>query len=153
MKPPQLCNSQPGSGWKTLVSICAGILFVSAFFLAVGSKRISSKDQPSPRSSAVVARNTENPRSITSLASLPPEAQASISAALGRDLPGYETRISQGGRVQTGNSQQKLAASFTDQAVEPRQGNESWRIALRSYGYGDDLKSVTEATPAISANR
>lgn len=86
------------------------------------------------------------------MADLPLEAQSSISAALGRDLPGYQTRARQG-IIETSNSREKLAVSFTQRAVELRRGRESWRIALRAYGYGDALKPAAEATPTASSNR
>ncbi len=117
-----------------------------------GSKRISGNSPLAVGSTASLARVTKNQGTITTVASLPPEAQSSISAALGRDLPGYQTRARRGS-VETSNSRQKLAVSFTDRAVELRRGRESWRIALRAFGYGDALKPAAEATPTANSNR
>jgi hypothetical protein len=147
-----LFSSQPTLGWKTFISISAGILIVSAVFAVNGSKRISSNSRLSAGSTSSGDRVTKNQGTITTLASLPPEAQSSISAALGRDLPGYQTRARRGS-FEAGNTRQKLALSFTDRAVEMRRGRESWRIALRAYGYGDALKPAAEATPTASSNR
>src|SRR5208337_418610 len=112
-------NSQPTLGWKAFVSISAGILAVSGVFVMNGSKRISGNSPLAVGSTASLARVTRKQGTIATLASLPPEAQSSISAALGRDLPGYQTRARRGS-VETSNSRQKLALSFTDRAVELR---------------------------------
>jgi hypothetical protein len=148
----KLFTSQPTLGWKTFVTISAGILVVSGIFTANGSKRISSNSRPSLGSAPSLARVTKNPGTITTLASLPPEAQSSLSAALGRDLPGYQTRALRGS-VETTNSRQKLTVSFTDRAVELRRGRESWRIAFLSFGYGDALKPAVETAPTANSNR
>jgi hypothetical protein len=86
------------------------------------------------------------------LASLPPEAQAGISAALGRDLPAYQARP-QGAGFQAENARQKLAADFTPAGVEVRSGSALCRVALRGYGYGNSLRAVGTAVPRASLNR
>jgi hypothetical protein len=86
------------------------------------------------------------------LASLPPEAQAGISAALGRDLPAYQARP-QGAGFQAENARQKLAADFTPAGVEVRSGSALCKVALRGYGYGNSLRAVGTAVPRASLNR
>jgi hypothetical protein len=149
-----LSRLQTTFGWKTFISISAGVLVLGGVFAVAGARGIHSHGQPYIASLGAWsgANNAKDPEIVTPLASLPPEAQASISAALGRDLPGYETRIREG-RVETSNSRQKLAVSFTDRAVVLRRGRESWRIALLAYGYGTTLTPAVKATPIASLNR
>jgi FG-GAP repeat len=93
-------------------------------------------------------------RSSTSAGSstVTPEAQSNISAAMGRDIPGYQAKTGRGG-VEAENAHQKLTAHFTARSVEVRSGAERWTMALKSYGYGEALHSVTEAAPQASSNR
>jgi hypothetical protein len=86
------------------------------------------------------------------LASLPAEAQSSISAALGRDLPEYEARP-QGGGFEAQNTRHKLVADFTSAGVALRSGSALWGFALRGYGYGNALKAVGTVVPRASSNR
>jgi hypothetical protein len=85
-------------------------------------------------------------------ANLPLAAQASISAALGRDLASYQIR-SQDGGLQSGNARHQLAAEFTATGVAVRHGGKRLRLALQGYGYAGDLTSVRDAVPTASANR
>jgi hypothetical protein len=84
--------------------------------------------------------------------SIPPQAQSSISAAMGRDIPAYQVKVGQGG-VEATNARQKLTANFTVHGVEVRNGSQHWTMALQSYGYGDALQSVAAAEPKAISNR
>jgi len=94
-------------------------------------------------------------RSRAVLASLPAEVQASISAALGSDLPTYRAQSRGGstGRFRAENARHELAADFTAAGIELRHGSEVWRMAFRGYGYGDGLGAVTAAIPRARSNR
>jgi hypothetical protein len=83
---------------------------------------------------------------------LPLAAQASISAALGRDLASYQIRSQEGG-LQSGNARHQLAAEFTATGVAVHHGGESIRLALQGYGYAGDLTPVRDVVPTPSDNR
>ncbi|MFZ1008448.1 MAG: FG-GAP repeat protein [Candidatus Sulfotelmatobacter sp.] len=85
-------------------------------------------------------------------ARLSPEAQSSISAAMGEDIPAYQAKAKRGA-VTADNARQKLAANFTVHGVEVRSGRQYWTMVLQSYGYGDTLRSVIAAAPKASLNR
>jgi formylmethanofuran dehydrogenase subunit D len=86
------------------------------------------------------------------LSSLPLEAQPSVSAALGRDLPEYHVQARSGG-FKAQNPQHKLAAAFSSEGVAVRGENISWRIVLSGYGYGVVLTSSQPAAPRAKLNR
>jgi hypothetical protein len=87
-----------------------------------------------------------------SLDSLPPAAQSSISAALGRDIPEYSVQVS-GRRVQATNTHHQLEMQFTSTGVGVGRGDSRWGLALQGYGYGNDLRLVRPADPQARANR
>jgi len=87
-----------------------------------------------------------------SLSSLPMNAQRSVSAALGRDIPEYQAQARNGG-FKAENPQNNLAAEFTSQGVAVRGENVFWRIALRGYGYGVVLTSPQPVVPRAELNR
>lgn len=88
----------------------------------------------------------------TDLSSLPVAAQAGVSAALGRDIPGYSIQSREGYFV-ADNPRQKLQAHFSPVGVEVRNLGTRLDMKLRGYGYGDDLKSVTPVIPGVGRNR
>src|ERR1700722_19886685 len=77
------------------------------------------------------------------VSSLPAEAQSSISAALGRDLPGYQVR-KQDGALEAGNAKQRLTAEFSSHGVAVRSGNAHWGMTLLGYGYGEALTTARD---------
>jgi len=77
----------------------------------------------------------------TNLSSLPVAAQAGVSAALGRDMPGYSIQLRKGYFV-VNNPRQRLQAYFSAVGVEVRNEDTRLGMKLRAYGYGNDLKSV-----------
>jgi hypothetical protein len=91
------------------------------------------------------------PASIES-SQLSPEAQSSISATMGRDIPTYQAKATRG-RIEADNARQKLTANFTAHGVEVVSGHQNWTMVLQSYGYGGALRSVIAAAPHASLNR
>jgi len=90
--------------------------------------------------------------SSTTLSSLPAAAQARISAALGKDNPGYSIKAVTSG-FETINAGQKLVTRFTSEGVEVRNGTARWGLALGGYGYGNALTTAKTAAPQATANR
>jgi trimeric autotransporter adhesin len=86
------------------------------------------------------------------LSSVPVAAQSGIYATLGRDDSHYQVRAV-GDGFHADNPQHALAADFTAQGLEVRIGKARWVLALRAYGYGNSLRSVSTAAPQASANR
>jgi trimeric autotransporter adhesin len=143
----------PVKGRTSLATLCVALLFcvVTGFLLpgeALGGGQPSSLLAP-----PLPGERTGNPQpAIAVQSSLPSEALPSISSALGRDLPSYQTRASRTG-FEADNERHKLAATFTAQGVEVRSGSQCWRIALRGYGYGDAITAVHTAVPIADFNR
>jgi trimeric autotransporter adhesin len=100
----------------------------------------------------VICVSAAQPRPPKLFSDLPAVAQSRISAALGSDIPGYEVRVSPSGFRVT-NAVHKLNADFVPEGMEIQTGAEHWRMALRSYGYGNDLQAVPSATPQAVSNR
>ena len=89
---------------------------------------------------------------VSRLSDLPDEAQGSISASLGRDLPGYSAR-KDGDVIHMANPEQHLAADFDERAVAVQVGDARLSIAVQSLGYGTNLKSLSPALPTSQRNR
>ena len=140
-------------GWKFVFAIWVAILFcVAVAFLFPGD--VLGGSQPfSLLASPFPGKRSGKPHSaLSGVSSLPLEAQSTISATLGRDIPSYQARAWRGG-IEADNARQKLVSNFTSQGVEVRSGHQRWRIALRGYGYGDTLKPVQTASPRVHFNR
>jgi hypothetical protein len=88
----------------------------------------------------------------TAESALPPQAQSSISAVLGRDSQSYEisSRI---GNLEAENQQQDLSAVFNTDSIHIRTGEAEFGLATLGYGYGDDLQKVRSSVPAVDQNR
>jgi hypothetical protein len=79
-------------------------------------------------------------------------AQAQVSAALGRDHASYHARArGEGFRVE--NRKHGLVTDFAASGIRVRVGTATWRLALRGYGYGDELQPVKAVAPQAAANR
>ena len=88
----------------------------------------------------------------TNLSDLPLAAQAQISAALGRDHASYHALArDEGFRVE--NRKHGLVTDFAASGIRVRVGTATWRLALRGYGYGDELQPVKAVAPQAAANR
>ncbi len=110
-------------------------MWCAFLFLAAWSSAFAQQDKP-----------------VSHLSDLPEEAQSSISAVLGRDLPEYAARTDSH-VVEIANSRQHLSARFTDRGVEVRAGSATWGISVRGYGYGDALQVLQTANPTARQNR
>jgi len=88
----------------------------------------------------------------TTMASLPATAQSNISAAVAQGNPDYYARAV-GADLVAENPTQKMRAYFGTSGVQVRTAGAVWKVALRSYGYGDALTAVPKATPSASLNR
>ena len=86
------------------------------------------------------------------LSSLPADAQGPISAALGKDDPGYWVHRSAAG-FHGENLRQGLVTEFTREGVEVRTHNLRWGLVTRGYGYGDAVHRVKAVAPQAKANR
>jgi hypothetical protein len=86
------------------------------------------------------------------VAGLSSAEESSISEALGRDDSRYRARA-EGAGFRLENPAQSLGAHFTAQEVDVRSKSGRWRLALRGYGYGDDLQRVGKIAPESVANR
>ena len=120
-------------GWETSFATSVTVLFV---FCALFTDLADGRNAPSPAESA----------------SLSSEAQSSISAMMGRDIPTYQAKAKRG-RIEADNARQKLTANFTVHGVQVFSGRQNWTMVLQSYGYGDTLQSVIAAAPKASSNR
>jgi hypothetical protein len=88
----------------------------------------------------------------TTLSSLSPAAKASISAALGREIPGYTAAPELGGYAAT-NSKQALTVDFTSAGIQVHSGSSNWGLTLRGYGRGTMLQRSQAIHPTASNNR
>lgn len=98
----------------------------------------------------VCASAAESSRATFS--SLPAGAQASVSAAIGRDLPAYRVRVSAGG-LRADNLRQELSADFTLDGVEVHRGQAVFHMQPCGYGYEHALQTLTPVIPQTAANR
>ena len=119
---------RPRPSWNWLVAT-----FLAAFIFPFGPEA-----QAAPES--------------TNLSDLPPGAQAQISAALGRDHAGYHA-VARGRGFRAENSKHGLVVDFTPSGVKVGAGPATWSLALRAYGYGDELQAVSVVPPQAMANR
>ena len=88
----------------------------------------------------------------TNLSDLPLAAQAQISAALGRDHASYHA-LARGDGFRVENRKHGLVTDFAASGIRVRVGTATWRLALRGYGYGDELQPVKAVAPQAAANR
>jgi hypothetical protein len=86
------------------------------------------------------------------LSTLPPPAQAHISAVFGRDQLRYHA-VTDGEGLRMQNPDHRLAVDFTPTNLRVRQGAATWQLALHGYGYGDELRAAQHTTPRAIANR
>jgi len=101
---------------------------------------------------AFYSASAQQPRPISRVSDLPDEAQSSISATLGRDLPGYSARKN-GNIVHITNPGQHLTANFDDRGVAVETGRARFSISVHSVGYGANPQPVLLAAPTAQQNR
>jgi hypothetical protein len=88
----------------------------------------------------------------THLSDLPLAAQVQISAVLGRDQARYHA-LARGEGLRTENREHNLVTDFASSGIKIRVGTATWGLALRGYGYGDELVTVKAVAPQAEANR
>jgi len=88
----------------------------------------------------------------TDLSSLPSLMQSSVSASVGQDIPTYFVRGRRFGLLAL-NAQHRLAVKFTSTGIKLHRGSACWKLGLRSYGYGDELRRVAPVLPYAKLNR
>ena len=98
------------------------------------------------------AANAQQDKPVSHLSDLPEEAQSTISAVLGRDLPAYTARTASHA-IELTNPRQQLAARFTDRGIELHSGAAEWGISVQAYGHGDALQTVQSVDPTAQQNR
>ncbi len=86
------------------------------------------------------------------LSSLPPDAQWSISAALGRDQRAYHAER-EGETWRLDNARHGLRAGFTAEGVEVQSGAARFELRLTGLGRGARVEAPSPATPEAKANR
>jgi trimeric autotransporter adhesin len=84
------------------------------------------------------------------LSSLPAAAQSSISASIGRDFSEYLVQ-SNAGELSVTN--QGLHYRFNAQGLKVSNDKMAWGLALRAYGYCDDLRLLPAVAPRAAGNR
>jgi len=99
----------------------------------------------------IPTRSHAAPKTMPASPSLPQEANAPISAAIGADQPSYHATADRDG-FQVDNAQ-GLSAHFTSSGVDFYAGEHTWGLSLASYGYGEDLQPVISSEPTARANR
>ena len=125
---------------KTTMNILLGTML----FLGAGAATAPSTAMDRPEN--------EQSAAVEAAASLPLVAQGRLSAALGRDIARYKIG-SRNGELQSANPRQELVAKFTLNGVAVRCGDESLRLSLHGYGYGEGLTPVHDVIPIASGNR
>jgi uncharacterized protein (DUF2345 family) len=86
------------------------------------------------------------------LSNLPNQAQSSISAILGSDMPQYHARKRPDG-YETENLTQGLRNRYTASGVDTQIGQHHWRMNLQGYSYGKKLYFPNRVLPTAKSNR
>src|ERR1700681_142900 len=82
---------------------------------------------PTGRSSDSLAVHARGSPFLAELSGLPAPAQASISAALGREISDYHARSASHG-FHTESARRAIAADFTAQGIEVTRGSAHWAM-------------------------
>lgn len=86
------------------------------------------------------------------LTSIPAEAQASISGALGQNVAAYHAQERAYG-FHTEDLRHQLKADFRTGGVTIDAGSNDWQLRLEGWGYGDSLTAESAVAPVGKANR
>ncbi len=161
MRPQSLLRNRI-FGLNSLGFLATFLILTTLFLLSVTSLAAQAPASP-PNSLSLANASTsvlaptanisqpEKPKA--GLSSLPAEAQAPISAALGKDEPSYWVHSKSGGDFHAENRQQRLAMDFTKAGAQVRSHDAGWALETLAYGYGGALHAVSAAAPHVSANR
>ena len=123
-------------------SLAAG---VGACLLALAVAGSASAGQPRP-DRAPVAR-LDGTKGAEALASLPPAAQAMISATLGRDDRSYHVATARDG-LRAENPAQRLNLHFRLAGVDVRAGVARLGLTARALGHGEALRPLAPVRPS-----
>ncbi len=127
---------------RRVMSPACGLVFVLLAHVAV----------PEALAGLASQRSRAPGATLGGLASLPAEAKASISGALGRDQRDYHAkRVGEGWRLD--NPKHGLQAAFTARGVEVRKGAARFGLQLTGVGRGARLEALSAGTPEAKANR
>jgi hypothetical protein len=99
----------------------------------------------------IPTRSYAAPETIPGAASLPQEANAPISAAIGADQPSYHATADRDGFHM--DNAQGLSAHFSSSGVDVYAGEHTWGMSLTSYGYGEAFQPVVSSGPTAHNNR
>jgi hypothetical protein len=88
----------------------------------------------------------------TKFSSLPVSAQASISAAVGRDFPPYRVHSAAQG-LRADNIRQELTATFSTKGVELCAQQAHLHMSARGFGYEKSLQTLGPVAPRADGNR
>lgn len=110
--------------------------------LGIGLFLIGISFTPGMASSSVLDRGLTN---------LPLDAQSSISRILGNENPAYHAAALESG-YRFKNHQHALSVDLSTSGVEICSDGNRWVMALRAYGYGDELIPAQAAMPRAVAN-
>ncbi len=129
--------------YRTRFSHCSFLMLLMLLPLAV--HHAAAGTRPSERL-------VEQEAPPAGLSSLPIQAQASISAALGRDQRAYHAKR-EGRAWRLENPKHGLRANFTTRGVEVQSGAARFGLRLTGLGRGARLESVAAAEPKAKSNR
>ena len=106
------------------------------------------------RTSAVTTGKDRSDRWVApaGLASLDKAAQSAISETLGRDSRRYRAQA-RGAGFRMENPRHHLIADFDTGGVAVHTGRTTWKLRLRAFGFGNDLKAIDGVTPEVHLNR
>jgi hypothetical protein len=124
-------------------------LVVALAALALG---IALRENPGTAGRSAVARTPAHSYRQEGMLSLPADAQAPVSAALGEDSPAYRVTPTAGG-YRAHSPAQRLALRFTRSGVSVKSHHGLLGLALREIGYGNRLRPVGASDPTAAANR
>jgi hypothetical protein len=83
---------------------------------------------------------------------LPAEAGATVSAAIGRDVRGYHAQAVRGG-LRFENTRHDIAADFDAGGVDIRSGSARWRMHLLAFGRKNAMTTSANVAPRGRLNR
>ena len=129
--------------YRTRFSRCSALMLLIVLPLAL--RDAGAGTRPPER---VVKQEAPPP----GLSSLPIQAQASISAALGRDQRAYHAKR-EGRAWRLENPKHGLRADFTTGGVEVRSGAARFGLRLTGLGRGARLEAVAASKPKAKSNR
>jgi trimeric autotransporter adhesin len=140
-----LSNASSGKEFAVdLKKAFASVLVLASWGAIVGVAFGADETHTVPPPSPVVV--------TSAMPRLPEAAQASISAALGRDHRAYHV-VAQPRGFRADNERHGLSAEFTSSGADFKAEGKHFGLALTGYGYGADLQAVPMTAPDAIGNR